>query len=300
MKSMVSEASAIAYATANIVSTNKINAAFTLNIPADVEAALLLENEKKKIKGKIPLDLKKLAKNTLKFFGYDKKYGLEIKVKGEIPPEGLGKREAISIALIFAISGAIAKKHGSINELKIDKYLKEQFLIIDEKVVDKEKLVELCILTNKKLKFERIAASFYGGFVVTDNEKKEILRRGEMEEGLFLVMRKLKKKSKTEENAKFFEHELEQAWNEALKGNLYEAMKLNSLIHSHEETRKMLKKGAITTSFSPPYLIGIFRDKKGDLNIINQGVKILQKPKKIYKTKEFLELERDKMDNISL
>ncbi|GAF98686.1 unnamed protein product, partial [marine sediment metagenome] len=183
----------------------------------------------------------------------------------------------------FAISGALAKSKGSLNELKIDKYWQEQFLIIDEKMVDKRKLLELC---PKKLNFAKLAASFYGGFSVTDNEKREILRRGEME-GFSLTLKKLKKKKEAE---KLFQNELNSHWKEALQGNLYQAMKLNSLIHSPQETKKMLKKGALTTSFSSPYLIGLFRDREEVTTTINQGVKILQKPQRIYKANDFLKL----------
>lgn len=269
---------ALAYGTVNIVSTEKKGVAFTVNLPVKVTATL---KEKKKIEGKIPPELKKLAKKTLKFFSHPE-YGIKISVENKIP-SGLGSKEASSLAIIFAVSGALAKAHGSINELKIDKYWQEQFLMMERTVIDKRSLLQLC---PKKLNFAKLAASFYGGFAIT--EKREVLRRGEME-GFYLTLKKLKNKSEEE---KLLQSELNHCWQEALKGKLYQAMKLNSLIHAPEETKKMLEKGALTTSFSPPYLLGLFRDKKGKFTTINQGVKILQKPKRIYRVNDFLKLEK--------
>lgn len=279
---------AISYGTAGIVSLKEKGSAFTVDIPAKVEVKIVEKREKKKnISGKISPELKKLAGETLKFFGFEE--NLEIKVREKIP-EGLGGKEALSLALVFAVSGALARKYGSINELKIDKYLKEQFLIINGIVVDKEKLLDIC---SKKLKFEKLAASFYGGFVVTDNEKRKILRRGEMED-FFLLLKKLKNRKMKQ--IKFFENELERAWNEALKGNLYQAMKLNALICENEETKKMLGSGALTVSLSYPYLLGLFRKKnkiqKARLQkTINSPAGILEKPKKIFKINDFLKLK---------
>lgn len=272
---MISEATA--YGTGNIVSMKDRGAAFTINIPVKVTATL---KEKKKIQGKISPELKKLAKKTLNFFSHPE-YGVKIKVENKIS-SGLGGEEAESLALIFAVSGALAKAHGSVNELRIDKYWKEQFLVIDEKAIDKKKLLELC---PKKLNFAKLAASFYGGFSVTDNEKREILRRGEMEH-FFLVLKKIKKIKEE----KVFQSELNSIWKEALQGNLYQAMKLNSLLHNPKETKKMFREGALTT-FSPPYLLGLFQDKKERSTTTNQGVKILQKPKRIYRVNNFLKLK---------
>jgi len=144
---------AVSYATADIASNPEKGSAFTLNIPVKVTAEL---TEECKISG-IPAWMKKTALETLSLVGYD--CGLKIKIENEIP-EGLGREESVSLALTFAIAGAIAKKYGSINELKIDKFLSEQFLMIGEKIFEKEKLLELCINTNKKLKFEKLVASF--------------------------------------------------------------------------------------------------------------------------------------------
>jgi len=298
---MSSLTSAISYATANIVSTKEKGAAFTINLPVVVTVSLLKDNNKrKKFFGEPSFKLKNLVMKTLKFLKHDE-YSLKIKVNNQIP-EGLGKEEAFSLALVFATVGAIAKRHGSINELKIDKYLKEQFFIVDERVVNKIKLMELCLKRNKesKIKFEKLAASFYGGFVVTDNKKRKILRRGEMEEEIFLKINKIKS-SKEKEKMKKVENELIQtAWNEALKGNLYTAMTLNSLI-LNEKVKEFYTSKTLSISLSSPYLIQLYRSeskRKRKFFTINQGVKILEKPTKIFKTREFLKLKGARAVNL--
>ncbi|MEM4347091.1 MAG: hypothetical protein QW802_00685 [Candidatus Altiarchaeota archaeon] len=277
---------AISYATANIVSTEKKGAAFTINIPVKVTTELTND-------GKILItkkELKKIAEKTLLLLKH-KEYGLKIKIKNEIP-DGLGREEATSLALTFSIAGEIAKKYGSINELKIDKFLSEQFLIIEKKFFDKKKLLELCIKENEKLKFEKLATSFYGGFSVTDNSKREILRRGDIEE-LFLKLHKLR----VRKQLKIFESELEKAWDEALKGNLYTAMKINALL-LNENSKKFVKNEVIAISYSPPYLIEISREKKYGISSINSPTKILEKPMRIYKVKDFLKIENSDEFNI--
>lgn len=292
---------AISYATLSIVSTKEKGAAFTIDIPAEVEVNLL-EKGDKNIVINATLELKKLAEKTLKFFNYPN-YSLNVKIKDEkIPAEGFGRREAIALALTFAISGALAKKHGSLNELKIDKFLRKKFLILDGKVLDDREMMNLCFDNLKNLKFERLAASFYGGFAVTDNEKNEVLRRGEIEEDIFLLYKKIKnKKMTTVTTEKNVESELNLSFNETLKGNLYSAMKMNSLIFASEETRKILKLGAFTASFSFPYLVGLFREKNIKeskkikfqnlkTKITNKGVEILGEPRRVYKVNDFLKL----------
>lgn len=270
---------AISYATANVVSTEKKGAAFTVNLPVKVTSELTND-------GKISIakkELKKIAEKTLLLLKH-KEYGLKIKIEDEIP-NGLGKEEAVSLALTFSIAGEIAKKHGSINELKIDKFLSEQFLILEKKFFDKKKLLDLCIEENKKLKFEKLVASFYGGFSITDNSKRKILRRGEIEE-LFLKLHRVK----IEKYKKNFESELERAWNEALKGNLYTAMRMNSFF-LNENSKKFIKDKVIAVSYSPPYLIEISRERKTKITTINSPTKILETPMRIYKVKDFLKIE---------
>lgn len=297
---------AIASGTGKIV--NSIldkGASFAIDLNARVGVRIL--EDEHRIMGDVnvtPL-VKNIVKNTLNLFGYD--YGLEIEVESEIPTSvGLGDREAISAATIMAVTGALAKKHGSVNELRIDKYVSEQFLVVDGRVVDKKRLID--ISTNLGMEFDRACASFYGGFVISDNKKGEILRRGEME-SIYAVILIPKEKMRIDLNEiKLFQNEIEIIWNEALKGNLYSAMKLNTLIYGDKIAKKMLKNGSLTATISFPSIIALVRDeskikkvedsirREGTIltrKVSNEGARVMGKPKKIVKIREFLELKGD-------
>jgi len=297
------EIEAIAYGTGVIVDAIDRGASFAVDLKAKATARLLEDEKRIKAKDKTAKDI---AKKVLKFFGYE--YGLEIKTESEIPPDkGFGEKEAIATATALSVSGALARKHGAINELRIDKYLKGQFLIMDEKIVDKKDLIDLC--ADSGMQFDRTSASFYGGFVIADNKKRQILRRGEMESlhAVILIPGKAERVNVNELGS--FKNELELVWNEALKGNLYTAMRLNSLLYGDKTAKKMLDAGALTVSRSKERgIIAISRDEdkiedivnsvKRDGKILiqkvmNEEAKILVKPKKVVKIKEFLELKGD-------
>ncbi|RLI86694.1 MAG: hypothetical protein DRO76_03445 [Candidatus Altiarchaeales archaeon] len=297
---------AIASGTGKIVnSVLDKGASFAIDLNARVGVRIL--EDEHGIMGNVNVTpiIKNIAENTLNLFGYD--YGLEIEVESEIPSSvGLGDSEAISTATIMAVAGALAKKHGSVNELRIDKYMSEQFLIIDDKVVDKKRLIDLC--TDLSMEFDRTCASFYGGFVISDNKKREILRRGEME-SLHAVILIPKEKMRIDlDEIKLFQNEIEIMWDEALKGNLYSAMKLNTLIYGDKIAREMLKKGSLSVTVSFPSIIALVRDERkvGDVGnsvkregavltrkMNNEGARVMVKPKKIVKIKEFLKLKGD-------
>ncbi|MEA3254698.1 MAG: hypothetical protein U9Q22_02565 [Candidatus Altiarchaeota archaeon] len=275
-------------------------ASFAIDLKVRVRVEI---TEGKELTGDVDPLVEEIARDTLNLFGYD--YGLKIEVESEIPPSaGLGNPEAVSAATVTAVAGALAKKHGSVNELRIDKYMKEQFLIINNKVVDKKKLIDLCVKPG--LEFDRVSASFYGGFIVSNNRRGEILRRGEME-NLSVVLLTLKKEEGIDpDELRLFSNELEIMWDEALKGNLYTAMKLNTLLYKNSVVKEMLKAGSLTASVSFPSVIALVRDEdrirgveesvrnKGVVRVTkvcNEKARILGKSKRIFKIKEFLKLK---------
>ncbi len=265
-----------------------------------IASVQVLENTKE-IKGKINPKTKKLAKDVLNLLGC-KKYGLAIKIESNIPKEaGLGEDEAESVAVALAACGAIAKKHGSVNELKIDKYVKEQFMVVGEKLVDKKKLLDLC-----PGEYDRLFTSLYGGFAVCDNRRKEVLRRGEMETMRAIVAIPKKKEKTEKDHILLYRYEADLIWDECLKGNLYVAMRLNTLLYGGVLAPKMLRTGALTAHTSYPSTIALSRNEKLN-SLIEKAVKkeaktfvvkaannqaaVLVKPRRIVKTKEFLAIK---------
>jgi shikimate kinase len=284
--------------TAKIIQTTQDkSASYALDLET-VASVRILENAKE-IKGKISTEQKKLAKDTLNFLGY-KNYGLSISLESKIPANaGLGEKEAASVAIMLATAGAVAKKHGAVNELKIDKYVKEQYMIVGEKLVDKKQLLALC-----PGEYDRIFTGFYGGFAVCDNRKKEVLRRGEMET-MWAILATPKKKEKMDKDLmRLYRYEAELIWDEALKGNLYVAMRLNALLHGDKAATKALRAGAITAHNSYPSTVALTRDEKKAkpienavkkeaktfiVKIANNQAAALVKPRRIVKGREFVE-----------
>ncbi len=285
-------------ATAKIIQTSQgKSASYALGLET-VASVQILENARE-IRGKIDPELKKLAKDILNLLGY-KKYGLSIKIEPKMPVKsGLGENEAASVAVALAVAGSVAKKHGAVNELKIDKYVKEQYMVVGERLVDKKKLLDLC-----PGEYDRVFTSFYGGFAVCDNRKKEVLRRGEMET-MQAVIATPRKPEKTEKDRMLlYRHEADMIWDEALKGNLYVAMRLNTLLYADKTAPKMLRAGAITAHTSYPSTVALTRDEKKTKAIENAVKKeaktfvvkaannqaaALVKPRRIVKSREFVE-----------
>jgi shikimate kinase len=284
-------------ATAKIIQTTQDkSASYALDLETTASVKML-ENSKE-IKGKVSAEQKKLAKDTLNFLGY-KNYGLIISLESKIPAgAGMGENEAASVALLLAVAGAVAKKHGSVNELKIDKYVKEQYMVVGEKLIDKKQLLALC-----PGEYDRIFTSFYGGFAVCDNRKKEVLRRGEMETMMAIVSIPKKKEKLEKDHMLLYRYEAELIWDECLKGNLYVAMRLNSLLYGDMKALKVLRAGALTVHSSYPTTVALSREEKKNaliekavkkdaktfiVKVANSQAAALVKPRRIVKGREFV------------
>lgn len=103
--------------------------------------------------------------------------------------------------------------------------------------------------------------------------------------------------------------ELGVVWNEVLGGNLYTAMKLNSLLYDGGVVKRMLGAGALTVSRSREGSVAaLVRDEGriGDVvdsvkqdggvltgRVVNEEARISVKPKRVVKIREFLELKGD-------
>ncbi len=84
--------------------------------------------------------------------------------------------------------------------------------------------------------FDDAAASYYGGYVVTDNAERKILKKGLMDDDLEVVIYVPEGKSYTAnvdvKKTREISKEVTAAWKEALSGNLYGAMNMNGLLYS--------------------------------------------------------------------
>jgi len=294
---MISEA--FSYSTVEIANSfDGKSAVFAIDLSVDI--AVKLVNDRDIIfSDKSFHKFKDIVKKTLDYFGYGD--GCNIDIKTKIPENsGLGFKEAVASAIILGISGAISSKNGSILELKIDKYMKEQIMEVNGKLVNIFDLIRK--ISDDDVRFDRLFASYFGGFIVADNIKKKILRRGEME-SLYVSLIIPKRIRMDEHEFKpelLFKNEAEVIFTEALKGNLYTAMKLNGLLYDKELIKKALSLGAITATVNRNgVLIALSRDKKTAerisdnlvFRVANKKAIVKRKPMRVIRVNEFLKIK---------
>ncbi len=270
----------VSYATGIIASCNEKDSAFALGL--EIRARAVPSRGKGiSFKGcKVSKSAKNSVEKAKKFLKI--KGGILIEIDNGIPPKsGLGGNEAIAVAAALAL----AAEKGRVMELQLDKFLRTQVFETGDGFVNKKDLVETMAVPG--MSFARLCASLFGGFFVTDGEN--ILRRGEMENLQAVV---LAGKGGNLNPA------TDIAWQEALKGNLYQAMRLNSSLCGNDGLmQKMLDKGALTVATSGNSVIGLVRGKKSKISgkiktrISNSEARVLQKPKKILRINEFMRLK---------
>jgi len=274
---------AVSYATGVIASCNERDSAFALDFLVKARA-VPSSGKGLSFKGcRVSKEVKKSVEKAKKFLKI--RGGILIEIDNKIPPKsGLGEDEAIAVAAALAL----ATQKGRTMELQLDKFLRTQVIETGDGFVNKKDLVEVMAVPG--MNFARLCASLFGGFFVT--EGKSILRRGEMENLQAVVL--------TSKGGNL-KPAIDIAWQEALKGNLYQAMRLNSsLLGNDELMQKMLGKGALTVATSGSSVITLVRGGKSvrisgkKTKASNKEARILQKPRKILKVNEFLKLKGDK------
>ncbi len=206
------------------------------------------------------------VKNVFKLFPY--KYGASIKVESDIPiARGLKSSSVVANAAVLAAFGALAKRHGEIRKVKIDKTRSGQQLVVGGNEIRDETILDISVRSAKEAgvtitgAFDDASAAYFGGFVVTDNKSNRIMRRGQTED-LDVVVWVPDKRSYTKDvdadAAKAFGREADAVWRLALEGDLYTAMTLNGLIYSaafgyeagQKAAAEAMKAGAIAAGLS--------------------------------------------------
>lgn len=248
----------------NAISTGK-GAAFGIGLETKAVVELNDSGEfTAKIRGH-PQESTKLieisARNVIGHFGLE--YGAKIETESDIPiARGLKSSSTAANSVVLATANAILK---SGNRIQFD----DQLLIN----LGVDAAVEAGVTITGA--FDDASASYFGGFVVTDNEKRKILRAGEMESSLKVLLFVPKKKSYTVEvdrsRTKILSKEIEIAWDEALKGNLYTAMTINGILYSSlfkqdsEIALSAISAGAISAGLSGkgPAVVALIREDPG-------------------------------------
>ncbi|MDI9623838.1 MAG: shikimate kinase [Methanothermobacter sp.] len=189
--------------------------------------------------------------------------GLKIKTTSNLPvASGLSSSSATSNAIVMAASKLIAEefsleplKRWEILNLAIDASLKAGVTITGA--------------------FDDASASFYGGFTITDNLERKIIKRGLMENQKILIYMPKRKSLTAESNVKrmkILAPLVEIAFKKALEGDLYRALTLNGIIYcatlgfNPEVAVDALEAGAIAAGLSGtgPAFVSITREEKQD------------------------------------
>jgi shikimate kinase len=180
-------------------------AVFTAEIVSDPKESTLL--------------IEKTAARVLQRFGLEKKFGAKIKTLSNIPiAKGLKSSSVAANATALATTAALGK---TLSDLEIINLGVEA--AFDAKVT----------VTGA---FDDACASFFGGIVVTDNQKRELIKKIPLNDDLRVLFLVPPKKSYTIDSnvdrLKTIKPLVEVAFEKAMEGKVWEALTLNGLIYS--------------------------------------------------------------------
>ncbi len=223
---MAGKAVAISYGAATIVNAIALGKGAAFGVDLWTKAELELTDDPKNVEATITSDPKEntlLTKKTvlriLQRFGLENKYGAKVKTYSNIPiARGLKSSSAAANAVALATLGALGK---SLDDLEVVKLGVEAAFDANVTVTGA---------------FDDACASFFGGALVTDNSKREIVKQFPLPSDLTVLFHVPPKKSYTAQSnfagLQTVKPLVEIAYNEALKGNFLEALTLNGLIYS--------------------------------------------------------------------
>ncbi|MFH1126176.1 MAG: shikimate kinase [Candidatus Altiarchaeota archaeon] len=262
--------SAICYGAGSIIAAFATGKGGAFGIDLHTKATVELNNSRRVV-GRIkdnPGESARLielcAKNTLKHFGF--KHGVEVETESTIPIAGGLKSSSVAAnATVLATAGALAEKHGEIREVRLSKKEKRQEIVIKNRVIEPLELINIGVDSALQAKvtvtgaFDDATASYLGGYTITDNKERKILRMGDVESMNAVILIPDKKIYTAKADLKripLIKNSVQAAWELALKGEVYTAITLNGLLHSlafnqNPETQlKALEAGALAAGLS--------------------------------------------------
>lgn len=235
----------------NGIATGKGSAfGIDLKIKATVE---FIDDGKREIKGiikdhpNISTNLIEIClKNVLDYFNLD--YSGRVITESKIPiRSGLSSSSATSNSVVLAAFEALGEKIE--DKLILDLAIKSSF--------------EAGLTVTGA--YDDATASYYGGITITDNLKREIIKRDRFKEDItVLVLMPNLNKNVDVNRMKLLKDYVNVAFNQCLMGKYYRALFLNGLIYSSalkfpvEISIEAIEKGAITAGLSgtgPSYVV---------------------------------------------
>jgi len=223
---LTGKAVAIAHGAATIVNAIALGKGAAFGVDLWTKAEVKLTNEPGIISAEIvsdpqesPLVIEKTVLRVLQRFSLEKSFGAKVKTQSNIPiAKGLKSSSAAANATALATTTALGKTLGDLEVVKIG--IEAAF---DAKVT----------VTGA---FDDACASYFGGIVITDNLKREIIKQESLPKDLIVLFHVPSQKAYTADSnvnrLKTVKPLVEIAFDKALEGKVWEALTLNGIIYS--------------------------------------------------------------------
>jgi shikimate kinase len=220
------KAVAIAHGAATIVNAIALGKGAAFGVDLWTKAEVKLTNEPGIISAEIvsdpqesPLVIEKTVLRVLQRFSLERSFGAKVKTQSNIPiAKGLKSSSAAANATALATTTALGKTLGDLEVVKIG--IEAAF---DAKVT----------VTGA---FDDACASYFGGIVITDNLKREIIKQEPLPKDLIVLFHVPPQKAYTADSnvnrLKTVKPLVEIAFDKALEGKVWEALTLNGIIYS--------------------------------------------------------------------
>ena len=223
---MAGKAVAIVHGAATIVNAIALGKGATFGVDLWTKAEVKLTDEPGVIITEIASDptestllIEKTAARVLQLFNLEKSFGVKVKTTSNIPiAKGLKSSSSAANAAVLATTTALGKKLSDLEIINIG--VEAAF---DAKVT----------VTGA---FDDACASYFGGIVITDNLKRELIKQIPLNEDLKVLFHVPPQKAYTIDSninrLKSVKPLVEIAFEKALEGKVWEALTLNGLIYS--------------------------------------------------------------------
>jgi shikimate kinase len=219
-------AKAVAHGAATIVNAIALGKGAAFGVDLWTEAEVLLTEEPFIIQGKIESDpsesillIQKTVTRVFRYFGVDSHFGAKVQTTSNIPiARGLKSSSAAANAIALATVAALKNELDDIDvvNLGVD-------AAFDAKVT----------ITGA---FDDACASYFGGVAVTDNERRRLLHRFPLPEGLRVLFYVPSKKAYTAATdltrLSMIKPFVQSAFEEIQKGNFWIALTMNGTVYS--------------------------------------------------------------------
>jgi shikimate kinase len=220
------KAEAMAHGAATIVNAIALGKGAAFGVDLWTKAEVELTEEPQVIKGEITSDpaestvlIEKTVARVFQHFGVEKRFGAKVKTSSNIPiARGLKSSSVAANAVALATVAVLGK---TLDDMAVVKLGVDA--AFDAKVT----------VTGA---FDDACASYFGGAVVTDNLKRKLLKRAMLPDDLTVLFHVPSRKAYTGDSninrLRTVKPLVKIAYNEALKGNFWEALSLNGIIYS--------------------------------------------------------------------